>query len=280
MSDLADDALAGLAVPADQIPARFALIYRAMLAESPHIRAPQFERIGTDDLERLFRLYDAHFFGGRLAALIERAAAPPVRFRLSGRMTRSAGKTTLERSRRRVGGRVVERAEYEIAVSTFLLFEAFRADRAPGGSPRPVEVAGVACSDRLEALMRIFEHELLHLAEFLAAGKSSCAAAPFRQLSRSLFGHEASHHALITPAERAATEHAIRPGDRVTFSHGGVERAGFVNRITKRATVLVADPAGRLFADGRRYAAYFVPLPLLRKVGPGPTGEARRDPAG
>ena len=163
-----------------------------------------------------------------------------------------------------------ELTEYEIAVSSFLLFQAFRDDLVPGSAARPVDVAGVACANRLEALLRIFEHELLHLAEFLAHGKSSCAAEPFHRLSRALFGHEASHHTLITPVERAATVHAIRPGDRVTFTHDGVERSGFVNRITKRATVLVLDPAGRPFADGRRYAAYFVPLPLLRKVDPGP----------
>ena len=264
------DPLAGLAVPAAEIPVRFALIYRTMLAESGQIREPQFRAIDTDDLERLFRLYDRHFFGGRLAALLEQVGAQPVRFRLSNRMTRAAGKTEYRRVRRRVGWRVVEQAECEIAVSTFLLFEAFRADLAPEAVTRPVEVAGVACADRLEALLRIFEHELLHLAEFLAHGKSSCAAEPFRRLSRALFGHEASHHTLITPVERAATVHAIRPGDRVTFTHGGVERAGLVNRITKRATVLVPDPSGRLFADGRRYASYFVPLPLLRKVDPGP----------
>ena len=258
------DPLASLAVPADEVSGRFALIYRAMLAESPQITEPQFRRLATDDLARLYRLYDAHFFGGLLARLVARAGDPPVRFRLSRRMTRAAGKTTMRRRRRRAGWRVVEAAEYEIAVSTFLLFESFR-DEPGSGAPRPAMVAGVACRDRLEALLRIFEHELLHLAEFLAHGRSSCAAAPFRRLSRDLFGHEASHHALITPVERAATVHAIRPGDRVAFTHAGVERAGFVNRITKRATVLVADPAGRLYADGHRYASFLVPLDRLRK---------------
>jgi hypothetical protein len=36
-----------------------------------------------------------------------------------------------------------------------------------------------------------------------------------------------------------------------------------VNRVTKRATVLVPDPAGLEFSDGTRYRPYYVPLSLL-----------------
>ena len=266
------DPLAELAVPPGEVAGRFALIYRTMLAESASIKEPQFRRIATEDMERLFTLYDQHFFGGLLNRLIQGANLPPVRFRFSNRMTSTAGKTSRQRTRRQVGGRVVERVEHEITISTFLLYEAFRDDLIPGASARPVLVAGVLCADRLAALLRIFEHELLHLAEFLAHGQSSCAAEPFHRLSRALFGHEASVHALITPAERALTVHAIRRGDRVVFTHDGSERTGFVNRITKRATVLVPDPAGQPFTDGQRYATFFVPLALLRKIEAGPGG--------
>ena len=237
-----------------------------MLAESARIREPQFRAVDPADLARLFRLYDQHFFDGLLARLIERAKVPPVRFRLSNRMTSAAGKTILHRRRTRAGWRVVETHEYEIAISTFLLFQAFRTDLPPGQADRLVQVAGVVCSDRLAALLRIFEHELLHLAEFLVHGRSSCAAEPFRQLSRRLFGHEASVHTLITPVERAVVVHAISRGDRVAFDHAGVERTGIVNRITKRATVLVADPTGRPYSDGGRYVSFLVPLDRLRKV--------------
>ena len=48
------------------IAGRTTAIYEAMLRESQHIRRPNFEKIGTDDLDRLFRLYDEHFFGGWL----------------------------------------------------------------------------------------------------------------------------------------------------------------------------------------------------------------------
>lgn len=38
-----------------------------------------------------------------------------------------------------------------------------------------------------------------------------------------------------------------------------------MNRITRRATVLVEDSRGVLYADGKRYLTFYVPLPLLRK---------------
>ena len=259
--------LASLAVPPDQVGPRFDLIFRTMLAESPRIRDPQFEAIDTADLARLFELYDHHFFGGLLSALLTQRQVPPVQFRLSNRMTRAAGKTVQKRVRQRAGWRVAESFEYEIAVSTYLLFQAFRTEPGSDQPPaRAVEVAGVVCSNRLEALLRICEHELLHLAEFLVYQRSSCAAAPFRQLSRRLFGHEASVHTLVTPVERAVVVYAISRGDRVAFTHAGRERTGVVNRITKRATVLVADPSGRTYSDGGCYLTYLVPLGRLRKV--------------
>ncbi len=260
------DPLADLALASAEAAARFTLIYRTMLDESSRIKDPQFRAIEVADLERLHRLYDEHFFGGLLTRLIERAASPPVRFRLSNRMTRAAGKTIQQRIRERSGWRVVETSEYEIVISTYLLFQSFRGDPGLDASDRAVRVAGVVCTDRLTALLRIFEHELLHLAEFLVHGRSSCSAEPYRQLSRRLFGHEASVHTLVTPVERAIIVHKFGRGDRVAFRHAGVDRTGVVNRITKRATVLVADPAGRLHSDGVRYVSYLVPLGRLWKI--------------
>jgi hypothetical protein len=108
---------------------------------------------------------------------------------------------------------------------------------------------------------------LLHLAEFLATGTSSCAQYQFQALSQAIFGHASAVHDLVTPREIAAKNHAIRQGDLVAFDHEGSTRVGRVNRITKRATVLVEDPAGRLFSDGRRYATFYVPVAMLRKSG-------------
>ncbi len=258
--------LANLRYSPDEVSVRFALISKTILAESPRIKTPQFVEIGVDDLERLFELYDRHFFDRSLGLMLKRSSIHPIEFRLSNRMTRAAGKTIMTRTRRRVGHRMVELLRFEIALSSFLLFQAFRDDLTPGEGNRSVAVAGVICSTRLEALLRIFEHELLHLAEFLASGRSNCSAAPFRAMSRAIFGHEASVHTLMTPVERAASVHSIALGDRVAFRHAGIERRGFVSRITKRASVLVLDPTGRLYSDGNRYLGFLVPIDRLQKV--------------
>jgi hypothetical protein len=55
-------------------------------------------------------------------------------------------------------------------------------------------------------------------------------------------------------------------GDRVSFELEGGRHIGLVNRITRRATVLVENPGGRPFSDGKRYLTFYVPLPLLMKM--------------
>ena len=245
----------------EEVASKVDRIYRTVLERSKHVRSGNFDELGVADLRLLFDLYDAEFFEGLLGAMLKEDGAGEITLRLSNRMTRAAGKTIVRKKRKRGVFRLVERAEYEIAVSTLLLFQTFR------DIDRPVTVGGIVCRDRLEALQRIFEHELLHLAEFLAEGRSSCSAEPFQVLSRAIFGHSAAVHDLVTPREIAAKTHAIRQGDLVAFEHDGKTRVGRVNRITKRATVLVENDAGRLFSDGRRYATFYVPVNLLRKEG-------------
>jgi hypothetical protein len=231
-------------------------IHRGALDAAPHFTSANFEAIAPADLNRLFELYDAEFFGGLLEAMLREDRAFPIDFRLSARMTNAGGKTF-----RRTLTRPVRIVSYEIAISTLLLFQTFHE------IDRPVEVVGLICVDRLEALQRIFEHELLHLAEFLATEQSSCKGPLFQTLARSIFGHKAVVHNLVTPREIAAANHAIRIGDIVAFDFEGKTHVGRVNRITRRASVLVADPTGPLFSNGGRYATFYIPLNLLRKQG-------------
>ena len=248
-----------LYAPAD-VRDRSRRIYEALVDGSPRIRSGNFTTIGADDLERMFRLYDASFFRGFLSEMLQEDRAFPMAFRLSRRLTRAAGQTVrLVRPIRR-GVRVVEQPEYEIAVSTTLLFNTFQE------IDREVVVGGLVCADRLEALQRIFEHELLHLAEFLGWGRSSCSAQNFHTLSRRIFAHEGVRHDLVTPREQAAETFGVRVGDAVEFDMEGARLRGRVNRITRRATVLVEHPSGALFTDGRRYQTFYVPLSLLRKA--------------
>ena len=48
---------------------------------------------------------------------------------------------------------------------------------------------------------------------------------------------------------------------------------GRVNRITKRATVLLENQQGEHFTDGKRYETYYIPLQYLVREVLQPRGE-------
>ena len=58
----------------------------------------------------------------------------------------------------------------------------------------------------------------------------------------------------------------IRPGARVSFVIEGQRLTGIVNRVTKRATVLVEDPKGERYSDGKHYAKFYIPISWLEPV--------------
>jgi hypothetical protein len=245
----------------DSIAAKFQSVHGALLNGSARIREPNFGLIGTADLGLLFDLYDAAFFDNRLRQLLH-ALGSPLSFKLSRRLTRSAGTTTRFQARGLRPGQTVPAVRYEIAISTTLLYQTF------SGVERTVRVSGLVCQDRTAALQRIFEHEVIHLLEMLVWDKSSCAAERFRELAWNIFGHTESRHDLVTGHEQALRQFAVRVGDRVAFDFEGRRYEGIVNRITRRATILVEDPRGALYGDGKHYAKFYVPLQALEKVGP------------
>jgi len=236
-----------------EIRRRVGQIHESVLENSEWIREGNFAAIHNRDLEFLFQQYDDTFFNGLLGPTA-RLNQTPLTFRISKRMTRVGGTTTRTRSRRLSG----PRQSYEIAVSSTLLFTTFH------DVQRTVTVSGVSCRDRLEALQRIFEHELIHLTEMVLWDDSSCSQQRFQSLSFQLFAHTEHTHQLITPGERAREKFGIKTGDRVRFRIDGAEYVGIVNRITRRATVLVEDRNSPLYSDGKRYARFYVPLPLLQ----------------
>jgi hypothetical protein len=242
--------LAELAVHSDlpepAIRDRVRDIEHALLLKSRYIRAANFTSIGSQDLALLFDAYDTRFFDGECRRALD---GRRLAFRLSTRMTKAGGKTTRFRTD---SGEI----SFEIAIACGLLFDGFNSQ------DRTVTVCGMECKTRLEALQRIFEHELVHLIEQLCWVHSDCAAPRFQTIAGLHFRHRAHTHHLITRDERAA--HAgIRLGAQVGFLFEGRRLLGRVNRITKRATVLVEDAEGQPFSDGRRYKTYYVPVPLL-----------------
>jgi len=234
---------------ASPIAARTAQIHADVLSKSTYLDGPNFTRIHTADLEFLFDAYDNTFFGGRIRGAIGDAA---LGFTLSRRMTRAGGQT------RRYRDQQTGVLHYEIGVATSLLFGCFQGD-----DHRPIVASGIVCRDRLDALQRVMEHEITHLVEFLAWGESSCARPRFCSITRDFFGHTENTHGLITPSERAVVKFGITPGMKVRFRFEGVEHTGIVNRINKRATVLVEDPRGARYSSGKRYAKFYVPVQNL-----------------
>ena len=152
-----------------------------------------------------------------------------------------------------------QKKEFEIAIATTPLFATF------SDEPTAV-VSGIICHDRLEALQRIMEHEMVHLVEMLLWNDSNCSAQPFKGVVNRFFGHTESNHRLMTPSDLAKKRLGISPGDWVTFKIDGRKLKGHVNRITKRATILVPDAGGAVYDDGRTYQKYYVPLHSLRRA--------------
>ncbi|WP_437187030.1 hypothetical protein SH668x_000404 [Planctomicrobium sp. SH668] len=233
-----------------EIVRRQRTIHRALLANSNVMDAANFTQFHPKDLQQLFELYDDQFFGGFCHQQLN---GVPLNFRISSRMTSAGGKTT--RFQRR---NAPQSKSYEITVSSTLLFQTFHDVR------RTVKVTGIECKNRLEALQRIFEHEMVHLIEMLLWDDSNCAAGRFQKIAGLRFGHTEHRHALVTPRERASKQFGLQPGSRVKFQLEGAEYVGIINRITKRATVLVEDPRGQRYSNGRCYAKFYVPFELLK----------------
>lgn len=228
-------------------------IQEIAMRQSPHLDQANFRSIHPLDLQRLFDLYDDRYFQGQCRKAV---GGCPLNFRFSKRMTSAGGKTVREEIELSDGVFTT----YEIVISSTLLFQTFH------DVDRPVMVTGVRCHNRFEALQRIFEHELVHLLEMLVWVDSSCGRPRFQSIAQRFFGHKEHTHQLITPRERAVVKFQIRPGDLVEFSFENRRLRGVVNRITKRATILVESSRGTAYSDGKRYEKYYVPLPSLRRI--------------
>jgi len=245
--DALADAVLSFQLSGDAIQQRVRQIHHTVLTHSRYIRAANYTVIHPEDHEMLFAAYDEGFFAGLCRRALD---GRKLRFRLSPRMTKAGGATA----------RFVTAAGetfYEITVASSMLFEGF------GTMDRRITVCGLECENRLEALQRIFEHEMVHFVEQLCWQSSNCAAPRFQDIARRHFLHRAPTHKLITRCERAA-ESGICVGSRVTFLFEGRQFTGRVNRLTKRATVLVEDPEGERFSDGHRYRKYYVPIVHLQ----------------
>jgi hypothetical protein len=225
--------------------------------ESGRLAEANFKALDSEDLAILFRLYDERFFNQWLSTTLGSIPGSALTFRVSSAMVRPGGKTlrTL-----RLGASGAKVRHYEIAVSNRMLQMKF------GNYYRPLTVCGLDCDDRLSALQRIMEHEMLHLAELLCNGKSSCAVDPFKTMAKSIFGHIAGKHDLITPRDSAMARYGLGIGSRVIFEFDGRKLLGRVNRIQREAVVLVEAEDGVRYQNGKSYKSYSLSPRRLRPV--------------
>ncbi|MHA2249406.1 MAG: SprT-like family protein [Candidatus Kariarchaeaceae archaeon] len=227
-------------------------IYTNLLSYSDTINDGNFRVIVDTDLKLLFEQYNAIFFSGLLTSLLSGENGGSISCRISNRMTRTGGKTIRKQLKDR-------KYEYEIRISSPLLLQSF------SEIERKVNVNGINCKNRIEALFRVFEHELIHLYEMLVWHKSSCSGKRFRILAHDIFGHKGVKHELVTQSERAQKVFQLKVGDEISFEYLGMNHIGIINRITKRATILVENSKGKRYSNGKNYMKYYVPLAKLRK---------------
>lgn len=204
------------------------------------------DSFNENTLEMVFRLYDHLFFQG----YFERELGEMLSFRVSSRMTHSAGKMSL----RRIGNHSL----YEICISGRLIFESFPYNKN-------VIINGLPCRDSIDALLRVLEHEAVHLLEYIVFGKTTCRGKRFRHLAEKIFGHRGVNHNLKSPVEKTCT--AFRKGEPVQFHYKKMILTGFIYRKNSRATVMVRDSAGDYMdRKGNRYSRYYVPYTRITAI--------------
>lgn len=234
----------------DEIVKKRGKITEQILLKSQSIKSPQLSSISTEDLRLLFELYDEGFFRNWFRDHYK----GKMKFSLSGKMTKSAGKTLCPKNISKIKP---ENLVLEIRIGTdFFLYY--------GQLGKNNIVCGLKTTNSLEALLLVFEHELCHVIEFLFFGKSSCKGARFKTIAGNMFGHSESYHKMPTNKQIASKVFGFRIGDAVSFKHNGRRLTGQLYNVNKRAAVLVPDRNG-ILADrqGKRYSKYYVPLILL-----------------
>lgn len=231
----------------------------------PYFKKPNFTKLSSKDLKFVYDQIDSIYFLNYLSRIVSNEKKE-VTFRVSTRMTSRAGQLLTDRRRPNL---------HELGISSFLLFEAFSKE-ATTTDEREITVNGIKCFDRLDCILRIMEHEIVHL---LMCCISFTRLIPglldddnqftesyhgpfFQRVAKRLFGHTDFQHDLITRHEKAFTEVGIEVGKMVEFGYDGEKFIGKVNRVQKRVTVLVKDSSSDAipFSDGFSYKKYYVPI--------------------
>lgn len=121
---------------------------RAVLLKNEFHGQPNFEKLTVSNVRTLFDLYDDLFFDHQIKQYSNQSNSS-----IDFEVTTSEKATTAGRCRRKG-------CEYILSFPNGLYQQLFTSSTTRG---RPLDLAGWTCSDRLECLMIIFEHEVVHL---------------------------------------------------------------------------------------------------------------------
>jgi hypothetical protein len=236
-----------------EINDRFEKVRQQVFIQSKQIKIDNFQVASNDDIKLVFNLYDTYFFDNYFK---ENKVTEKMAFDFSKKMTSAGGKLMYYKVTNQ------NPIQFRMRISAYLIFNSFKNNEA-----KPVNLAGFETKNRLEALLHIIEHEIIHLIEFLAFNDSSCKKDNFKNLANQIFGHTAFTHQLLTGKMEAFQEYNLKIGDWVDFSFDGKNYKGFIQKITKRATVMALDEKG-IYKDnkGNRFTKYYILLKYLKKM--------------
>lgn len=227
-------------------------VYDELINISPNIKSGIITQIASSDVKLLFELYDAVFFEGYFKENFKGR----LKFSLSTRMTRSAGKTIYPKNLMNMR---IEDAQFEIRMGVDFFLRYYETDKDK-------LVNGIKTKDSLEAFQMVFEHELCHFIEAVEFKETDCRKDRFKTISFNIFGHKSVYHELPTSSEIVSIKYGFKIGDKIFFEFENRKYEGFISNISKRATVMVRNNNGNYEdSKGKRYTKYYVPLEKLRK---------------
>jgi hypothetical protein len=204
----------------------------------------------------LFQLYDEYFFENMLQKILD-SRNIQLDLSFSKRMTRAAGRTRWS---------VFKTRETPTKIKASIIISTHIFSRIYPEANETILVENLTCKTRLDALQRVFEHELTHLTEFLIWNKSSCKKTQFKTIAHNFFGHIDISQNKKAQREQIIKKFNIHVGDYVQFQFKQQAMQGLVHRMTHRATVLVANDKGITISNGKHYHKFYVPLQQLKKV--------------
>ena len=221
-----------------------------LISLSKNLKSGEIQCISNEDLKVLFSLYDEEFFKGYFS----RNFKGSLKFSLSTRMTSAAGKTIYSK---KIESLLEADENYEIRMGIKFFFEYSKVDRDK-------VVSGINTKDSLEAFQIVFEHELCHLLELHLYKESSCKKLRFKTMVNNIFSHTEVHHQLPSQKEIVSEKYGLVIGQKVSFLSEGKKYNGFLYKINKRATVMVANKKGTYKdSNGNVYSKWYVPFGQL-----------------